>query len=66
MLKSLENGWKNGSLTLPRIFVLEVREKAAPTGEAISWLIVERVEKYVTYANESLVSLKALRTRRSS
>lgn len=56
MLESIENGWKNGAPATPRIFVLKVRGRDDPTGNAIAWLIVERTEKYISYPGDSLIS----------
>lgn len=45
-LPSFDSGWKAGQRTKPRIYVLEIRDRAKPDGDAIAWLLVERQEIY--------------------
>lgn len=43
-IPSFENGWKNGQITLPPIYILEIRKPDKPDSAPVAWLWVERQE----------------------
>ena len=43
-LPSLDGGWRDGQRTKPRLYMLEVRDRAKPADAPIAWLLVERQE----------------------
>jgi hypothetical protein len=48
-------------LKKPRIQVIEVRDKENPDGQAIAWLVVERVEEYVLDPEKNILSTASIR-----
>ena len=45
-LPSLDSGWQDGKRIKPRIYMLDVRDRANVNGPPIAWLLVERQETY--------------------
>lgn len=44
-----ETSYSGGQLSGPAVFVLEVRPRLTPTDDPVTWLVVERVERFELY-----------------
>jgi GNAT superfamily N-acetyltransferase len=45
-IPSLASGWRDGRMTTPRIYVLEIRKPDKTEAVPVAWLLVERQETY--------------------
>lgn len=60
-LPSFDSGWQDGKRVKPRIYALEIRDRAKPDGDAIAWLIVERQEIYRRGERDGPISEASIR-----
>ncbi|MBA1256884.1 MAG: hypothetical protein E7H60_15070 [Pseudomonas oryzihabitans] len=59
-IPSFTDGFHGGDPLKPRILILEVRDKERPDGEAIEWIVVERIESYEQHHGSAKVDTASI------